>query len=740
MIDIETKNVGLEIIPMKKLYDDNGRFGNGYKVYSTIVSEEFRHLVEFKKEIIISGSIPELNIGSKYSLLCNKITSGKYEGSYKIEQIIFNNLMMREDKNKAILENLNYSESTIQHILEAYPNICDLIMGDKINKIDVTKIKGFGEKNLKNLIQKIQNNAGELYLILNFQEYGLTFTMAKSILKKYKNKIEEFKIALGKDPYKALCDIQGMGFKKADKLILNAKPNLIDSKYRLISAIEHIIEENQVSGSTYISIIECYNLVKNLVPECIDKFTEVIKYNDRLYVDEIKKIISSRYIYETEKYLAKRLIQGINIKKDYNFNYSKYGKSRDGNELTNQQKSILSILRTNTISILCGYAGTGKSISINAVTEMLKDNDKSFLLIAPTGRASKVLSESTGEIAGTIHRMILNEEIIDTDFVICDESTMVDIFLMKILFEKIDFNRTSILFVCDPAQLSSVGCGNVLNDMIDSNKFPVVFLDKVFRYDEGGISYVATEIRNGNSYIQRGKRVGEIIKFGENGDYVFVETDDTYIDHHIERIIKSVIEKRKLDVNEIVILSAYNKGKYGTISLNNQLQKIINPKTRNNETSFRKKINNETIDFRIGDRVVQIKNDYYVPLKDEKDGKGLTHIFNGEDGVITEANEDFLIIKFNGVETKYDRSMISNLMLGYAITIHKSQGSTFENVIVISPNAHKFFSTRNLLYVATTRARNKVIHIGSLNSVHMAIRKNETKKRNTFLKYLLIEN
>lgn len=738
MFNIQDSNIEIEVIPLKKLYDDNGRFNNGYKVYSVEVPKEYQRLVEYKGNIVVSGICPELNIGNRYSMVCSKIVQGKYEGSYKIEQMVFANLLIQEDKNKTILESLGYAEITIQNMLQAYPNICDLIVENKIHKIDISKIKNFNEKNLNNLIAKIQKNARELYLILNFQEYKFTFAIARSILNKYNKNIEKLKTSLEKDPYKTLCDIQGMGFKKADKLILECNPNLIDSKYRIISAIEHIVQENQINGSTYMPIMECYNLAKSLVPECIKQFNQILKANDRLYVDDIKKVVSLKSTYDTEKYLATKLLEGVNIKKNYDFNFKKFHKSAEGDILTEQQIEILPILEKYSISILCGYAGTGKSTSINAVTQMLKENGKDFLLIAPTGRASKVLSENTGEIAGTIHRMVLNNSMIECDFVICDEATMIDIFLMKELISRIDFNRTSLLFVCDPAQLSSVGCGNVLSDMINSNKFPLVFLDRVFRYEEGGISYIATKVRKGENYLHTGDKYNNIIKFGSNKDYLFIETPDDNIDKQIAKIYHQLIEKGRLDINEIVILSAYNSGKYGTVILNNQLQELINPKTPNNKTVFSKRIDNTNIDFRIGDKVIQIKNDYNVSLNTD-DIKETVNIFNGEDGIIIDANETFLIVKFNEVETRYDKSMLSNLMLGYAITIHKSQGSTFKNVIIVSPTAHTYFSNRNLLYVATTRARNKVIHIGSINLVNSSLKKNESQIRNTFLKDLLME-
>lgn len=1094
----DIKCIELEIIPIKKIYDDKDTYNKGYKVYSVEVPEEFRHFVNFKSKITISGICLDLNIGKTYILLCNEILDGKYAGSYQIEQIIYEDVL-NGDKNYAILSNLGYAESTIENILSAHPNICDLIIENK--EIDKSiKIKSFSEKNLNNLIKKIRNQSKELYLILHFPEYNISLTMAKEILNKYNQQIDKFKIALKTDPYKTLCGISGIGFKKADKMILSKNPELINSKIRMFSAIEYIIQENEVSGNTYMNILDCYNRTKELTPECISYFTEILKEKNRFYSDENRKIVSLRSTYEVEEYLAKKLQQGIDIKKDYQFDVSKYSKSIDGNDLTSQQMEILPIVKNNSIAILCGFAGSGKAekldapiltdkgyipmgevkvgtkvfgedgelhnvigvypqgvkdiyevvfsdgtkvecckehlwnvqkpswrdkykhkwetvdvktlmqrdlyqissngykrwqyyipmtkplkfkerkvlidpyvlglllgdgglsgkgiyftniendiiqklknilekdnfeikqksnikdyyivdkeliyknrlsrclttyglkghtsytkfipedylyntpeirlkvlqglidtdgyteasgyefsttslqlcedvkflvqslggtatysikdnakythndekkdgaiayrlyikapngivfhtsekhnkkykvgqtqarrtireinyvgksecqcikvdnptelyltndcivthntTSVNAVIQMLKDAGKTFLLLAPTGRASKVLSQNTGENSSTIHRILLRHQKldnIDVDFIVCDEATMIDIFLMKDLLKKVNFNNTSILFVCDPAQLSSVGCGNVLSDMINSNKFPTVFLDKIFRYNEGGISYVATETRNGSNYFKSEIKKDNISKFGAKNDYAFIEVVDNLVKEEVLKIYKKLIKKGNLNINEIVVLSAYNSGKYGTIELNNSIQNLVNPQTPENETQFSKKIKENQINFRIGDKVIQIKNDYDVTVKPEKEAQDIENskiisVFNGEDGIIVDANEEFLTIKFNDVETIYNKQKISNIMLGYAITIHKSQGSTFDNVIVISPSAHTFFSTRNLLYVALTRAKNGVIHIGSKNTIGSALKRNESKIRKTFLIDLLQEN
>lgn len=768
----ENNSIELEIVPIKKIYDDKDTYNKGYKVYSVEVPEQYRRLVGFKSKIVISGICLELKIGKTYILLCNEILDGKYQGGYKIERIVFEEIL-NGDKNYAILSYLEYAESTINNILTVFPNICDLILENKTIDRSI-KIKGFNEERFNNLISKVKKNSKELYLILNFPEYNLTLTMAKEILNKYGENIEYLKVELEKDPYKALCGIKGIGFKKADEMILNKNPELINSKIRMLSAIEYILRENETNGNTFMYILDCYNKTKEFIPECIGYFTEVLNEKDRFYSDDIKKIIALKNTYEIEKIIAKRLIDGIKIEKNYNFDISKYSKTIDGNDLTEQQMEILNLIKSNTISILSGYAGCGKSSSVNAITAMLKDNGKTFLLLAPTGRASKVLSLNTGESASTIHKLVLKHQfpfpsIIDIDFIVCDEATMIDIFLMRDLLELIDFNKTSIIFVCDPAQLSSVGCGNVLTDMINSNKFPMAFLDKVFRYNEGGISYVATETRAGNCYFNQEIKKGNVSKFGEKNDYAFIEVKDDEINKEVLNIYKKLIGKGQLNINEIIVLSAYNSGKYGTISLNNLIQKLVNPKTTENKTNFSKKVKDTMIEFRIGDRIIQIVNDYGVPVftKEKLDKKNLEeviddgientrniveeeildksdeiptiNVFNGEDGIIVDANDKYLIIEFNGVKTIYNKERMANIMLGYAITIHKSQGSTFNNVITISPSAHTFFSTRNLLYVALTRAKNGIIHIGSKNTVNSALKKNESKSRKTFLNNLLQE-
>lgn len=996
-------------IIVKKLYDDTVNYNKGFKVYTVCLLPEYANKLK-QQNIVISGIVPNFCQGETVSLECSLIEFGKYAGGYKVENVIIDKDYFNSNKyTKFMLQRLGYSDNTIENITKVYPNICKNILDNDLGNIYVEKIKGFNEKNLKNLIEKVKKNQEEFVLISEFPEYNFTFSTAKNILALYHN-VRNFKENLSKDIYDCLCKVDGIGFKKADEIILKSNPSLKISKTRLASFINYLLQEEENSGSTYLFLFDCFSKVRELLPECEKFFAEVIKDENKFFLDNENKKIARRNMYEIEKKIYNKLISANSIEKDFSFNVENFNKTKNGVELSSDQKKILSLIEKNPISILSGFAGCGKAqpynakvltkngfvkmknikkgdkvygidgklytvlntfdqgvkpiyqiifhdktrtkccaehlwqitehkafskvkkvielqdilnerltreditsedkfdsfmyrfsipvcgkiefkekkvlvppdilgqilsnkkiskadqfkllnfygvdtkflfipkdylfnsienrisllnnlkdefnnndgnsycqittkskilkkqikflirslggvcvefkdkrnyiirykfnvedkfikeikyigekpckciavnspnnlyitdefivthntLSVSAITEMLKDNNKTFALLAPTGRASKVLSENTGYPAFTIHKFLgvsSGQEIstIEEDFVICDEATMIDLSLMLKLLNKIDFNKTSIIFVCDPAQLLSVGTGNVLSNMIESDKFPSVTLQKVFRYNEGGISFVATEIRNGKNFLKDFDNTNNIV-LGNKKDYIFYNREDCDIINLLKDIYLKIKDKENFNISEIVTLTAYNKGDFGTVSLNNIIQEMINPKTNFNYTGFSKQFNDEIVEFRINDKVIQTVNDYKVQTINKGEGS----VFNGEDGVITgiytdKENKPYLRINFNGVEYIYSKAELGNIMLGYCISIHKSQGSTFKNIIVISPNSHKFFSTRNLLYVACTRAKDKVIHIGSSSLVSSAVRKNETKQRKNFL-------
>ena len=372
--------------------------------------------------------------------------------------------------------------------------------------------------------------------------------------------------------------------------------------------------------------------------------------------------------------------------------------------------------------------------------------------MAPTGRAAKVLSDYTGRPAATIHRGLgympknrwgYNSEYqLPFDVVLVDEFSMTDIFLFLHLCEAIDFSRTKLIVVGDSAQLPSVGPGNLLYDMINSFVIPTITLNQIFRYAEGGLMKVATDVRNMKPYLY--DLNNGIAKFGN--DYTFINANN-------EQSVKCAIGLyQKLltqySSEDILVLSAFNKGDCGTIVINNSIQKIANP-----NYGSEKCIKSGDTTYYVGDIVIQIKNNYEAEV-DMGDMKientnprecfvDTTFIPNGMLGKIVDIYDETIpytnehktgaIIDFDGVRVKYEKSEMSMLLLGYAISIHKSQGGSAKVTITLTPSCHAYMMNSNLLYVALTRTKEKSFHIGDKDTVNRATKKKENFKRNTFL-------
>jgi exodeoxyribonuclease V alpha subunit len=376
---------------------------------------------------------------------------------------------------------------------------------------------------------------------------------------------------------------------------------------------------------------------------------------------------------------------------------------------------------------------------------MLRDNNKSFILLSPTGKASKVLAENTREKATTIHRGLCyippdewgynKEQKLNYDIVIIDEFSMVDIFLFARVIDAIDFTKTKLLMIGDNAQLPSVSCGNLLHDFMQSNLIPTITLTKVFRYSEGGLMRIATDTRCCKPYLTDIKN--QFTYFGDNKDYAFIAVNN-------EATVKSAVSlyekllKTGYKKEDIQVLTSYKKGEYGSVALNNHIQKIANPNYGNQECM---KVSEVT--YFQGDLVIQNVNNYHAELfitemfcfDDEMPNE--TFIANGETGVITEVYNSYVVIDFDGVKVKYSRNEMQMCGLGYSISIHKSQGSSIKVVILITPKAHTFMLNSNLIYVGLTRMKEKCFHLGNIDTVNSAVKKKENLTRNTFMQELL---
>jgi len=314
------------------------------------------------------------------------------------------------------------------------------------------------------------------------------------------------------------------------------------------------------------------------------------------------------------------------------------------------------------------------------------------------------------------------------DMVILDETSMADVNLFKHLLEAINFERTKLLLIGDDAQIPSVSCGNLLHDLLNSKVVPTVYLTKVFRYGIGGLSTVATDIRNSNQSFDSTKDGLQII--GEDKGLTLMPIiQDKAVDYIVKMYQKLL--KNGIPLDDILVLSSQNVGNYGTQILNNAIQEAVNP----NEEY----IKYGEVEYRKGDPIIQCVNDYKAICYHEGEWseKDTTFISNGEIGRILEVKYSDIIVDFNGVYIIIPKTKFQNIKLGYAISIHKSQGGQAKHIIVFAPKAHTFMLNSNLLYVAVTRAKERCYLITDLNTYNKAIKKKENFDRKTWLCDLL---
>lgn len=387
----------------------------------------------------------------------------------------------------------------------------------------------------------------------------------------------------------------------------------------------------------------------------------------------------------------------------------------------------------------------GKTTIIKALIDIYKANKYKVVLCAPTGRAAKRMSESTGEEAKTIHRLLDIGKIednklenIDTDFapidadvIVIDEMSMVDIFLMNYITKAI-YMGTKLVLVGDSNQLPSVGPGSVLKDIIESEKIPITNLDKIFRQAaQSKIILNAHQVNKGESFISKEEAENT------NEDFFFIKQISS--EKMLEQVISLTTGRLQKFGNydfyqNMQILTPTKKGPLGTKELNKTLQANINPES---ESKKEKKFGDTT--FREGDRVMQIKNNYDIFWDKETDGRyeNSTGVFNGEIGRIEKIDLSERQVKVVFDDEKnvwYQFSELDQLELAYSITIHKSQGSEFDVVIIVAPQAAPMLLTRNLLYTAITRAKKLLVIVGSKNTIDFMIQNVDSKKRNTGLK------
>lgn len=714
--------------------------------------------------VTILGELHELTVGVTYEISAVE-QLGKYGMSYKVLNIKRDVPTTEEDMYLFLSEILTPNQAKV--LYENYPDIVQRVKENRLDDIDFNKLKGIKEYTFGVIKRKIIENFCLADLVVEFQGF-LNLSMIKKIYAKYTS-IEKLKEKLAQDPYKCLCGLAGVGFKTADGILLDMekaskaniekgkkpiiefKSDLRTSPERCLSCLLYMLEENENNGHTKMNLADLRAEMMKLVPACANHFVTAVKADEIHYNKDTMDVALSR-TYNLEHKIAQTILYVLHTKKDeWDCDIEKY-RTVNGSTLSDEQMGAVANVCKYPISILNGAGGTGKSFSTQAVINMLKDHHKTFRLFSPTGKAAKVLADYTKENATTIHRGLgytpmgwgyNQEHKIMCDIVIIDEFSMVDIQLFKRVIDAVDFNTTKLLLIGDNAQLPSVSCGNLLHDFMETKLIPTTTLTKVFRYGEGGLMKVATDVRFCEPYLTSSMK-SKMTTFGDNKDYTFVDLPSEVIPQNVVGLYKKLLEKG-YSIDDIQVLTAKNVGDCGTIVLNNMIQKVANP---NYGSEVFMKVGDTT--YFEGDLVIQKVNNYKAELdlqhlsEWEKDMYSASEdvptafIANGETGIVREIYKSYCIIEFDGVFVKYYRADMQMISLGYSITIHKSQGSSIKIVILCTPQSHIYMLNSNLLYVGLTRMKERCYHLGALNSINQAVKKKANLTRHTHMQELLL--
>lgn len=723
-----------------------------YKIYAVEVNKKDYPDIKQNKygNVSILGELSDLTLGVEYEITAEEQIN-KYGVSYKIINIKRDMPTTTEGTFLFLSEILTYNQA--QTLVENYPNIIQKVKDNDLDDIDLSKLKGIGEKTFEIIKDKIITNFALMDLVIEFKNV-LSMSIIKKIYDEYSS-IDKLKEKLKSQPYTALTRISRIGFKTADSIILQLqKENIIDfdcdiktSPDRCLSCMLYLLEENENEGHTNMNLADLRQQCLKLVPSCAEHFVDVVK-DENIYYNKEDMTVALRKTFETEKYIADTILFNLNgVNNIWEFDTQKYKKVGEF-ELSDEQMQILDVICKNNIAILNGFAGAGKTASTQGIINMLKDNNKSFRLMSPTGRAAKVLAENTKESASTIHRGLGyvppntwtcdKEHPLMCDIVIVDEFSMVDIWLFKKLLDAIDFKYTKLLIIGDNAQLPSVSCGNLLHDFMEANIIPTVTLNKIFRYSSGGLMRVATDTRCCKEYLTKDMK-SKATTFGDNQDYMFIDLASELIPKNVVALYKKLLDNGN-SIEDIQVLTAKNVGDCGSVQLNNMIQRVAN-------TNYGSEINMKVGDttYYKGDLITQCVNNYSAELVVDKedmswgfeDEPETAFVANGEVGVIEEVYNTYVVANFNGIRVKYYRNDMNMVKLGYAISIHRSQGGGFKNVILCTPQSHIFMLNSNLLYVGLTRMKQRLYHLGSLQSVNQAIKKKANLSRHTFMQKLL---
>ena len=606
----------------------------------------------------------------------------------------------------------------------------------------LSEVKGVSVRKAKEIAQCYASVRAMQNAIMMMQQYNISTNLAIKIYNYYGDKTES---VLQNNPYKLVEDVDGIGFFTADRIAQSLGISA-DSQFRFRAGVLHLLKENSdKNGSTYIDVESVKSELNDLLQlggadysELFDDVIKQLEYDNQvvLFDKNNNKCIALAKYYSLEKYVAATL-KVLNLNTVEKFDVDS---EIDAFELVNNikfhptQRDTIKMAINSGVCVITGGPGTGKTTIIKCILYIFKSMYKRVKLLAPTGRAAKRMSEATGEEASTIHRALevdyaspnmfkynqLNK--LPYDVIIVDEVSMVDIQLMFYLLRAVK-HGSQVVFVGDKDQLPSVGAGNVLADILASNVIPNLTLTQIYRQSED--SLIITNAHAINN--------GKMPHFDNTSkDFFFVNTPNAEdaLSSIIEMCVERVPKFLGCDSSHVQVLAPMKAGLCGIDNLNKCLQLKINPPSASKFEIFTEKFT-----YRVNDRVMQITNNY-ERVWTKYDGEQGTGVFNGDIGIITYidvATSEVCVEFEDGRVVRYVKSDLGELTPSYAITIHKSQGSEFDCVIIPVLGGPPMLLTRNLLYTAVTRAKQMVVLIGTKQNIAIMVKNNHTQKRFTLL-------
>ncbi len=700
---------------------------NGYTIFSLTYNED---------ELTCVGYLTMINEG-EFILGTGGFTQHPVYG----EQFLLEGYEIKEPEDAYSIE-LYLGSGAIKGIGKALASRIVKKFGDNTFRIIVeepsmlAQVKGISERKAIEIYRQFEDKRDMRNAMMFLQKYNITGSLAVKIFQEYGQRMYDI---IRKNPYKMAEDITGVGFRTADEIAgrVGIEPN---SDYRIKAGILYVLLHANSEGHVYLPERELIYRAKELLlaeDDAIQRQINTLNIEKKIVLaeDSGERLIYSAVFYYMELNVA-RMLHDLNI----SYQYNREDLNKKALEIENlidtvldeQQRIAIKEAVCNGLLVITGGPGTGKTTTINAIIKLFEAEGLSILLAAPTGRAAKRMSETTGYEAKTIHRMLELSKLtqdegnnytfernennpLDVDVLIIDEMSMVDITLAYHLLKAV-VQGTRLILVGDVNQLPSVGPGNVLKDIINSNCYNVVKLTKIFRQAEGSDIIVNAHKINAGEQINLNNESMDFFMLKRNEADIITAVMINLIRNKLPKYVKAT-------PFDIQVLTPMRKGELGVERLNKAIQMALNPAS----PKKREKEHHQGV-FREGDKVMQIKNNYQLAWE-VKSSYGITTasgtgVFNGDAGVIKEINlfSEHLIVEFDDNRlADYSFSQLDELELAYAVTIHKSQGSEYPAVVLPLLDGPRLLFNRNLLYTAVTRAKSCVVIVGNDRMVKFMI-------------------